>query len=102
MIVRVVATPHAERQVDAITEWWRTNRAQAPYLFEDELGAALDLLGSQPEIGRPFPQKRTPDLRRFLLRKSGFFVYYVFLRNEARLEVRAVWNAKRGHGPTLG
>ena len=99
MSLPVRTTPKAEDQIRAIDEWWRTNRSTAPDRFLDELGAAFDLIGETPLIGRLYNHPSVPGARRVLLRMSRYHVYYVPRTDEVR--VLAVWHAQRGAGPPL-
>lgn len=73
--------------------------------FTDELEEARIRLAHSPYIGQPFDSSRDlRSVRRVLLEKTSYHVYYTVEEHEAqesRVTVRAVWHAKRGHGPTL-
>lgn len=92
-------TLHAQGQILEITLWWLDNRDKAPALFEDELEAAFSLLLRVPHVGQVWSRKH-PDIRRYLLPKSRYHVYY----SEADdvLTIVAVWGGPRGSGPDLG
>lgn len=102
MSCRVIVAAAAREQIRAVDDWWVTNRPAAPSLFRDELDAALALLASAPDIGPRFRRARRKGVRRLLLRRSRFHVYYVHDRRHAVVLVLAVWGATRGHGPPLG
>jgi hypothetical protein len=65
---RVSFTITARHQVDLEHEWWRDNRDQRQ-LFEDELGAALNLVALLPGIGTPYELSPIAGVRRLYLEK---------------------------------
>lgn len=89
----------ATREVEEIDEWWRSNRPSASDLFLTELERMLSALALMPTLGAPAKTERARDVRRLLLRKTRYHVYYR-VRGET-LEVLAVWHAARGTGPGL-
>ncbi len=94
---RVIIMPRAERQAEVIDAWWREHRVEAADLFERELVAATLSLETLPHsVGSPY---RTA--RRLLLRRTHHHVYYVVDEARATVEIRAVWHAARGGGPSL-
>ena len=101
MKARISVANEAQQQILDTMEWWRANRQDAPFMFEDELADCFALLEEQPEIGLLVPRPRMPDLRRVVLLESRRAVYYVFDRNTGTVHVRAVWGGMRGEGPPL-
>ena len=99
MRAEVRHTPQTEQQVIAISEWWRENRTAAPDLFRQELEGAIDLLEQSPDSGRRYPGAGVPGLRRLLLPKTRYHVYYVHDSATALVLILAVWSAVRGRGP---
>jgi plasmid stabilization system protein ParE len=95
----VVFQRRAVRETEAIDEWWRTNRPAAPDLFARELEAMLAVVALMPSLGARIRGKRAPGLRRVLLRRTKYHVYYRIA--DGRLEVLAVWHAARGTSPRL-
>jgi len=79
-------------------QWWLANRDQRQ-LFEDEVGAALNLVGLLPGIGTPYELSPLPGVRRLYLEKIGCHLYYTF--DDERVVIRSLWGAKRGRGPSL-
>jgi plasmid stabilization system protein ParE len=59
-----------------------------------DLCQALELLAQQPGIGTPCRGARVKGVRRLLLGRIRYFVYYRF--NADTLEVLALWHASRG------
>jgi plasmid stabilization system protein ParE len=95
----VVFQHRATSETETINQWWRENRPAAPDLFATELAGALSALALLPALGAPARSARLAGVRRVLLQKTRYHVYYR-LRGEA-LEILAVWHAARGTGPGL-
>lgn len=95
----VVFLRRAAREIEAVDEWWRANRIAAPELFVSELDAVLSAVALMPSLGAPAKAQRARGLRRVLLRRTRYHVYYR-VRDDV-LEVLAVWHAARGVGPGL-
>lgn len=97
VLVRFTAT--AERHVDEIHRWWVENRTASPGLFRAELSAQLNRLARAPAAGAIYAAYRGRfEVRRVILRRSGFHLYYTISTEASELVVRAVWHAMRGHG----
>ncbi|MBK7582635.1 MAG: type II toxin-antitoxin system RelE/ParE family toxin [Myxococcales bacterium] len=96
----VVTAPEADRQLEAIDDWWRFNRQAAPNLFFEEFRAAVASLDAMPRLGRRIAHPDVPFLRRTLLRATRYQVYYV--TDGDMVMILAVWSAVRGAGPDLG
>ena len=93
MTLSVVLTARAAEQVRAALAWWRENRRAAPDLLERELRAVLALVAAAPSLGVPARDARLAGVRRVLLRRTRYHVYY---REAAgRLDVLAMWHARR-------
>lgn len=99
MTYHVILRPAANKQVDVADQWWRQNRPAAPNLFALELEEAFGILGDAPEIGVSFLRRGVPGLRRLLLRRSRYHIYYVHEGDE--VQVLAVWSAVRRRTPPL-
>jgi plasmid stabilization system protein ParE len=87
-------------QADAIDSWWRAHRPAAPTLFREELEAAMERLETAPLTSTVYSQQgQPPDLRRLLLPRSRYFVYFEV--EGQWVSVLAVWHASRGKAPPL-
>jgi plasmid stabilization system protein ParE len=93
----VVFQARATREVEAIDAWWRENRPSAPDLFATELGDMIAAVALLPSLGAPARNARLVGVRRVLLRRTRYHVYYWVHADQ--LEVLAVWHAVRGAGP---
>ncbi len=97
----VVLVAEAEQQLKSIDRWWLANRQAAPDLFLDELAQAIDLLSEFPDIGSPFKRTDRPGIRRLLLRRSRYWVYYFHERGRSVVFILAIWSTFRGSDPPL-
>jgi plasmid stabilization system protein ParE len=99
MTLRVKVSARAAAQIHKAAEWWAENRPAAPGAVRTDVGEALALLAQQPGIGIAYEGTRTQGVRRLLIGRIRYFIYYR-VTPEA-LEVLAVWHVSRGHQPTL-
>ena len=97
----VVVTARAEEQVRTIRAWWAAERAGAPGVFTEELAASFERIATLPRSGSPYPVPTPAGVRRVLLRRSRYHVYYTIDDPARRVVVRAVWHTSRGSGPEL-
>jgi plasmid stabilization system protein ParE len=75
--------------------WWAENRPAAPDLLEQELRNVLALVAATPTLGALARDTRVKDVRRVLLRRTRYHVYYRVDSASVRLEVLALWHASR-------
>jgi plasmid stabilization system protein ParE len=99
--LKIELSPDAVQQIQAIASWWQTNRTSAPHLFRDELSATLETLKTSPMAARAYPQPAIPGLRRLLLQRTRYHVYFTHHENRGLVFIHAVWHATRGRGPRL-
>lgn len=98
----VAFTQGASQQVGEAGRWWRENRSKAPDALVEELQQALDLVASQPEVGAVARNVNLAGVRRVLLRRVGYHLYYRrLLAPTPSIQVIAFWHASRGSGPQL-
>ncbi|MCU0693213.1 MAG: type II toxin-antitoxin system RelE/ParE family toxin [Polyangiaceae bacterium] len=95
--MRVELSAEAEAKALVIDAWWRENRRGSPELFVHELEMALQALGNAPGVGTPYRHRE--GVRRLLLRRSHYHVYFV--ERAGAVFVLAVWSAFRGTWPAL-
>lgn len=93
----VVFQRRAAREIEEIEQWWREHRPSAPALFLTELERTLAAAALVPTLGSPARHARADGVRRLLLRRTRYYVYYR-VRGDI-LQVLAVWHAARGSGP---
>ena len=99
MALTVKIKPRARREINAAAAWWKENRLAAPGAVAGDLEEALTLLAEFPGIGTKVENNRSPETRRWLLKRIGAHVYYR-VRGPV-LEVVAFWGAPREHGPRV-
>jgi len=99
--IRIDITPRAEQQGRRAREWWRENRSAAPKLFEQEFADVVRLLAEQPDAGHCFPRPRFPEMRRLLMLKTRYLVFYEFQPHKSRVLILAIWSAVRGRLPYM-
>ena len=97
----VILAPAAQMQARTITGWWRENRPAARDLFDDEMAAVLNRLAEAPKTGLPYRTIRNRLIRRILMARTSYNVYFEIQEEGALVRVLAVWHAARGHGPAL-
>jgi plasmid stabilization system protein ParE len=99
-IREVVLSRRAAAEVARARRWWLTHRDKAPSAFDDELEALIDRLEDSPfEIG--LVVRNLPGVRRVLLRRIRYHVYFRVAESGSSVEVLALWHASRGRGPAL-
>ena len=96
---RVELSPEALEHAQAIRAWWIENRPAAPNLFVDELGAAIRKLGVLPRIGCRYDAPSQPEMRRVLMPRTRYHIYYTVDEDSRVARIQAVWHASRGHAP---
>ncbi len=72
-------TPSADRRILDAARWWWENRPAAPDLFVREFVEAITKLTRTPRVGTPYTHPRVPNVRRLLMRRTKYHVYYVYL-----------------------
>ncbi len=85
-----------------MSSWWLDNRPKAPGAIRQELERAFSLLTLQPHLGARARSERLPGVRRILLSRVQYHLYYRVNEEARRVEVLALWHARRGRGPGLG
>jgi plasmid stabilization system protein ParE len=99
MTLGVKVSARAARQIHEAARWWAANRPAAPGAVQGDLGQALELLALQPGIGTPCVGADLKDVRRPLLGRIRYFIYYRAAGDT--LEVLALWHTSRGEAPGL-
>jgi len=95
-------TRRAAKHVDEAGRWWRANRTKAPEALREELDQALQLIALQPDVGAIARNTKLAGVRRILLSRVSYHLYYRLLDTPARpIQVVALWHASRGAGPHL-
>ncbi|MEO6259061.1 MAG: type II toxin-antitoxin system RelE/ParE family toxin [Thermoanaerobaculia bacterium] len=69
--------------------------------FGEEIESAFALLREVPRAGEPVPHGRIPNLRRLLLSRIRYFLYYSDDEETHTAEVLALWHTSRGQLPRI-
>ncbi len=93
--LRIVFTKRAADQAERALQWWREHRPAAPDLLEQELRDVLSLVATAPSLGAVARDGRLGEVRRVLLRRTRYYVFYRAQISKGDLEVLAVWHARR-------
>ena len=101
MTISIDVRSRAERQVDEADDWWRENRPAAPDLFRQEFEKAISTLARTPDVGMTYKRRGIPNLRRLLMLRTQYHIYYIHQLGSDSLQVISVWNALRRRGPPL-
>src|SRR5271155_3525677 len=92
----------AVRESNEARAWLATHRgAERVAQLNDEVNAALDRLERFPKMGAPVRSRsRGPNVRRIILDRSGYHLYYRAHLESCLIEVICLWHEKR-RPPTL-
>jgi plasmid stabilization system protein ParE len=100
--VKVRVSKRAQSQIERAAHWWDEHRDLAPQAFDEDIAKAFLpflLLGAEPLIGTPVPNRKVRGLRRFHLARIHYhFCYRIRRRN---VEVIAFWHTSKGTVPSL-
>lgn len=99
--MKVRATRRAKREIARAALWWSRNRPEAPLMFLDELEAAERHLCTAPISGQIYGYRKNRLIRRWLLEKTEYHVYFSVNRAARVVMLHSVWGARRGRGPKL-
>ena len=99
MALRIKVSARAASHIRKAAEWWAENRPAAPGAVRTDIGEALALLVQQPGIGTAYEGARTKGVRRLLVGRIRYFIYFHVTLDT--LEVLALWHVSRGEQPSL-
>lgn len=92
-------TGRAAAEIARADAWWRENRLAVPLAVREDLKGAFELLMRQPSVGVKVENTRLSGVRRLLLGRIRYFVYYRVKGGE--LVVLSLWHTSRGKGPVI-
>ncbi len=101
MTLRLVVTTDARHRIDEADLWWFEHRRRTPNRVEEEIARAFSLLVESPGIGSPYFCEDIPNLRRYRLQSTPYYLYYAVDVEAATLTVVTLWSAMRGEEPPL-
>lgn len=97
----VKLAPSAAAQIRQAGAWWLEHRPAARDAFVDELDRAISLIRRFPNSGQAFVDAEQIGVRRVLLRRVRYYLYYVADSEAQLVHVLALWHSSRGSGPTM-
>ena len=100
MSYRIRVSRKAAAQIREACAWWLANRTKAPRAFEEELERGFVLASSMPAVGEPVAHPR-PGIRRILLGRIRYYLYYRVSRRTETVEILSLWHTSRGTRPDL-
>jgi plasmid stabilization system protein ParE len=95
LAIKVSARALAE--IERAGSWWAENRQSAPGAIRQDVAEILSLLAEQPGIGAPARRSRIRGMRRVILPRIRYYLYYRVAGDA--LEVMAFWHVSRGRQP---
>jgi plasmid stabilization system protein ParE len=88
-------TRRAAREIRAASTWWDENRPAAPDAFREAVEKAFELISTQPEIGAMATNVKLPGVRRILLSRIRYYLYYRVKSKPHAVEVVAIWHTSQ-------
>ncbi len=101
MRYRLRIAPRAEDQIREAAAWWPKNRPKAPHAFGEDLEKAFDLMTALPLAGQPVRHSRITELRRLLMGRVRYYLYYNLSEERESVEVLALWHTSRAGHPAF-
>ena len=99
MTISFTYTINAQRMIDRIDEWWSEEHGfSMPNPLLREIHEAVERLRQTPRLGILVRGHR--HVRRLLM-PVGWHLYYRYQADQQRIDIVAVWYAKRGRPPPL-
>lgn len=95
MSYRIRVARRAQAQIRKAADWWVDNRPKAPTAFSEEIARGFELIRAMPGIGEPVAHPNLPDIRRLLLGRVQYHLYYAVSHEEEAVEVLALWHTSR-------
>jgi len=94
--------PAAESQIRDAARWWLSNRPKAPDAFAEDLEKAFGLISALPGAGEAVQHPRVNGLRRLLMGRVRYYLYYQATDESETVEILALWHTSRRGSPALG
>jgi plasmid stabilization system protein ParE len=91
----------AASQIRDAAEWWMRERPKAPEAFSDDLESAFALVRELPNAGEPVRHQKITGLRRILLGRVQFHLYYRVESGSSVVEVLTLWHTSRENDPRI-
>ncbi|TKD08850.1 type II toxin-antitoxin system RelE/ParE family toxin [Polyangium fumosum] len=87
-------------ELERIEAWCQANATGLWSTFVAELAQAVRLLRAVPELGAEY-QAGPAGVRRLLLEKTQFYVYYRYHPTKALVVILSIWSTRRRRSPSL-
>ena len=94
-------TRRAERELERVGRKWRKLRPAVPDLVLEEFDDALTHLENTPHSGELLGTRRGLPLRRWLLPKTQYHLYFTVDVTRQVLTIHSIWGARRERAPKL-
>jgi len=91
----------ARAQVHEAETWWNTNRPKSPGAVQSEFERFSSLIARHPQVGTRSTNSVLRNVRRVHLGRIHYDLYYRVAEDPARLQILALWHARRGSRPTI-
>jgi plasmid stabilization system protein ParE len=98
---KIRVAPRAEAQIKKASAWWLENRSKAPTAFSEEVDRGFELARMWPSAGEPVEHSRLKGVRRILLARIRYHLYYCASPETETVEILALWHTSRGSLPPL-
>ncbi|MEM7483552.1 MAG: type II toxin-antitoxin system RelE/ParE family toxin [Acidobacteriota bacterium] len=98
---RLRVASRAAKQIREAADWWLANRPKAPHAFEEDVEKAFSLISTLPGTGQKVRHAKIRRLRRALLGRVRYYLYYTVDTDEELVKVLAFWHASRRGHPRL-
>ena len=93
--LRVIVWKRAAQQIEEANAWWLEHRAASPEAMAAELARAFDFISAQPGIGVSAQTPGLHGVRRILLRRVSYFLYYRVSSRKGEVQILAFRHARR-------
>lgn len=100
--MKIRYTPLGKQRLRIVDNWWCENRPDAPDLFIEEVEEALELLKSNPKLGRFYRVIDGMEIKEYLLERSKQWLYFSADEEQGLIIVHTVWGTQRGSPPQIG
>ena len=97
----VKPTLRAAAEIRRASAWWRANREAAPFALAEDIERAFELVAAQPGIGSRARNAKKEGVRRLLLSRTGYHLYYQVNAEAGRIEILALWHSRRGREASI-
>jgi plasmid stabilization system protein ParE len=92
-------SPGARKVLLEVRQWWLENRPSAPHAFDQDIADAVARLHHLPLSGTPYADGPRSDVRRLLLRRSRYSLFFSVHEATAVVRIGAIWHMSRGKMP---